>query len=180
MTQNTAVLVIDVQRDVVAGAHDADGVVARIADVVDRARASEVPVIWVQHDDEELVRDSEGWQLVPELVPLPGEPHIYKNYGDSFSNTELESMLHERGITELVICGAQSDFCIRNAWHSALVRGFDTVLVSDGHTTVDVVHDGNELPAAQLIAFTNMYADWGSSYPGRSGRVVSAAELSFD
>src|SRR5689334_14157100 len=95
---NTALIVIDVQNDVVAGAHDRDGVIANINTLVDKARTAGTPVIWVQHSDEGLPRDTEGWQYVPELKRDESEPLIHKEYGDSFEDTELEQVLAERGI----------------------------------------------------------------------------------
>lgn len=95
---NTALLVIDVQNGVVAGAHRRDEVVANIDTLVGRARAQGVPVVWVQHSDDQLKRDSESWQYVPELVRRDGEPLVHKNYGDSFEDTELEALLAERGV----------------------------------------------------------------------------------
>jgi nicotinamidase-related amidase len=65
---NTALLVIDVQNGVVAYAYDRDAVIANIHTLVERARAEDVPVVWVQHSDDQLPRDSESWQYVPELV----------------------------------------------------------------------------------------------------------------
>ena len=65
---HTALLVIDVQNDVVKGAHNRDGVIANIATLVDKARADGVPVVWVQHNDGNLPRDTDGWQYVPELA----------------------------------------------------------------------------------------------------------------
>ena len=59
---NTALMVIDVQNGVVAGSHDRDGVVANITALVDRARAEDVPVVWVQHSDEGLEQGSDDWQ----------------------------------------------------------------------------------------------------------------------
>jgi len=70
----TALLVIDVQNGVVADAHDRDRVVANIGALVDRARAEDVPVVWVQHSDDNLPRDSESWRYVPELVRRGSEP----------------------------------------------------------------------------------------------------------
>lgn len=94
---NTALLVIDVQNGVVAGAHRRDEVVANIDTLVGRARAQDVPVVWVQHSDDQLKRDSESWQYVPELVRRDAEPLVHKNYGDSFEDTDLEALLAERG-----------------------------------------------------------------------------------
>jgi nicotinamidase-related amidase len=89
---NTALVVVDVQNGVVAGAHDRDAVVANVAGLVDRARAEGVPVVWVQHNDEGLVRESEEWRIVPELAPGEDEPLVEKTYGDSFEDTPLESV----------------------------------------------------------------------------------------
>lgn len=71
---NTALLVIDVQNGVVAGAHERDAVIANINTLVGKARVEDVPVIWVQHSDEDLERDSEPWRYVPELVRRDAEP----------------------------------------------------------------------------------------------------------
>src|SRR5687768_1778682 len=98
---NTALLVVDVQNDVVANAHDRDGVIANINTLVDKARAEEVPVVWVQHADDELKRDSEGWAYVPELVRRDSEPVVHKSFGDSFDDTDLEQVLAERGVGRL-------------------------------------------------------------------------------
>ncbi len=102
---HTALLVIDVQNDVVTGAHDRDAVVARIAELVARARERATPVVWVQHSDEDLPRGSDGWQYVPELVREPSEPLVHKSYGDSFEETDLEAVLAERGVGQLVTRG---------------------------------------------------------------------------
>jgi nicotinamidase-related amidase len=175
---NTALLVIDVQNDVVGGAWHRDEVVANINTLLTKARSQDVPVIWVQHSDEGLVRDSEGWQYVPELVRHDGEPLVHKSYGDSFEGTELESLLAERGVGRLVVSGAQSDACIRSTIHGGFTRGYDVTLVSDAHTT----EDGSEYgapPPDQVIAHANLYWKWQSA-PGKEGGVVTTAELTFD
>jgi nicotinamidase-related amidase len=174
---NTALLVIDVQNGVVEGAVDRDGVVARIGSVVDRARAADVPVIWVQHTDEDLPVGSEPWQYVPELTRHEGEPLVQKEYGDSFEGTELESLLAARGVGHLVVTGAQSDQCIRCTLHGAFARGYDATLVADAHTTVDLSSYGAP-PPEQVIAHTNLY--WkNQAAPGREGAVLDAEELAF-
>ena len=110
---NTALLVIDVQNDVVANAHQRDEVVAKIGLLVGKARAEQVPVIWVQHSSDNLVEGSDGWQYVPELRRHDAEPLVHKHYGDSFEDTTLESELAKRGVGRLVVTGAQTDACVR-------------------------------------------------------------------
>jgi nicotinamidase-related amidase len=175
---NTALLVIDVQNGVVDGAHERDAVVSRIGSLVDRARDADVPVIWVQHTDEDLPVDSEAWQYVPELTKAVGEPLVHKHYGDSFEDTELEQLLAERGVGHLVVTGAQSDQCIRCTLHGAFTRGYDATLVGDAHTTVDLSSYGAP-PPEQVIAHTNLYWKFQEA-PGRAGAVVESDKLEFE
>jgi nicotinamidase-related amidase len=174
---NTALLVIDVQRDVVEGTHDRDRVIANIDALVQRARASGTPVIWVQHEDENLSSGSEGWQYVDELTRQEPEPLVHKHYGDSFEDTDLEALLAERKVGRLVVTGAQTDACVRSTLHGALVRGYDTTLVSDAHTTEDLTEYGAP-PPADVIAHTNLYWSF-SEAPGRSGSAIPTAEIDF-
>lgn len=90
---HTALLVVDVQNGVVEGAHERDAVVANVASLVEKARRERVPVIWVQHSDEQIVKGSDDWRIVPELTPGDAEPLVEKTYGDSFEDTTLETVL---------------------------------------------------------------------------------------
>jgi nicotinamidase-related amidase len=174
---NTALLVVDVQNGVVADAHERDLVVANIADVVDRARSADVPVVWVQHESEGLPARSEQWRIVPELSPADGEPLVAKRYGDSFEDTQLESILDGLRVGRLVVCGAQTDACIRSTLHGAFVRGYDTTLVSDAHTTEDLTQWGAP-PPDKVIAHTNLY--WADQQaPGRTAGIVEAKDVEF-
>jgi nicotinamidase-related amidase len=176
---NTALLVIDVQNGVVTGAPRRDEVVANISTLVDRARAGGVPVVWIQHsDDDELIEGSEGWEYVPELVRDEKEPLVAKRYGDSFEETDLEAVLAERGVSRLVVTGAQTDACIRSTLHGAIVRGYDAVLVGDAHTTEDLTAYGAPAPE-QVIAHTNLYWKYQTA-PGRKGGTVDTAEVEFE
>lgn len=174
----TALLVIDVQNGVVEGAHERDAVVARIGSLVDRARAADVPVIWVQHiDDEDMPEGSEAWAYVPELEHADGEPVVAKRYGDSFEDTGLEELLAALRVGHLVVTGAQTDQCIRSTLHGALTRGYDATLVGDAHTTSDLSAYGAP-PPEQVIAHTNLYWKYQTA-PGRTGAVVAAEEVAF-
>jgi nicotinamidase-related amidase len=172
---NTALVVVDVQNDVVANAHQRDEVIANINTLVERARAENVPVIWVQHSSDELVEQTDGWQYVPELERRDSEPVVHKKYGDSFEDTTLESELAQRGVGRVIVTGAQTDACIRATLHGAFVRGYDTTLVADAHTTDDFSSYGLP-PADKVIAHTNMYWTWQEG-PGRTASVVPTAEV---
>lgn len=175
---NTALLVIDVQKGVVAGAPRRDEVIANIDTLIDAARAQDVPVIWVQHSDDGLERGSAEWEYVEELVRLDAEPVVHKNYQDSFEATELESVLAERGVGRVVVTGAQTDVCIRSTLHGAFVRGYDVTLVGDAHTTEDLSKYGAPAPE-QVVAHTNLYWSYISA-PGRRAGTVDTAKVTFE
>jgi nicotinamidase-related amidase len=173
----TALLVIDVQNGVVGGAHERDAVVANVGSLVEKARREQVPVVWVQHSDEELTKGSDGWRIVPELTPVDAEPHVEKSYGDSFEATTLESLLSELGVGRLVVVGAETDACIRSTLHGALVRGYDATLVSDAHTTGDKSAWGAP-PPEMVIAHTNLYWKYQTA-PGRTAGTVQTKDVDF-
>jgi len=175
---NAALVVIDVQKGVVANATRRDEVVRNISTLVDKARAEDVPVVWVQHTDDELPQGSEQWQYVEELQREETEPLVHKRYGDSFEDTELESELAARGVGRLVVTGAQTDACVRSTLHGAFTRGYDTVLVGDAHTTEDLSEWGAP-PPDQVISHTNLYWSWQDA-PGRTAGVVDTSGVSFD
>ena len=174
---NTALLVIDVQNGVVAAAHERDSVVANVGSLVEKARRERVPVVWVQHSDKQLARGSENWRIVPELTPGDAEPLVEKNYGDSFEDTTLETVLSGLGVGRLVVVGAQTDACVRSTLHGAFVRGYDATLVSDAHTTEDQTAYGAPAPD-KVIAHTNLYWTYQSA-PGRTAGTIKTRDLDF-
>ena len=174
---NTALVVIDVQNGVVAGNHERDAVVANIGGLVDKARSEGVPVVWVQHNDDNLPRGSNEWEIVSELEPAGDEPLVEKQYGDSFEDTPLESVLSDLGVGHLVVCGAQTDMCVRSTLHGAFTRGYDATLVSDAHTTEDLTSEGAP-PPKDVIAHTNLYWSWHSA-PGRTAGTVETKDVTF-
>lgn len=174
---NTALLVIDVQTGVVAGNYQRDAVVANISTLVDKARQDGVPVVWVQHNDDHLRRGTQEWEIVAELKPDGGEALVEKSYGDSFEDTTLESVLSDLGVGRLVVCGAQTDMCIRSTLHGALARGYDATLVKDAHTTEDLTSEGAP-PPQDVIAHTNLYWSWQAA-PGRTAGTVETRDVTF-
>ena len=175
---NTAVLVVDVQNGVVAQAHERADVVANIGRLVERARREGVPVVWVQDNGEDRMPGDESWQIVPELSPSDDEPRVEKIYGDSFEDTTLEEVLAGLGVGRLIVTGAQTDACIRSTLHGAFVRGYDTTLVSDAHTTEDQTQWGAP-PPGQVIAHTNLYWQFQAA-PGRTAAVETTDDVDLD
>ena len=174
---NTALLVVDVQNGVVAGAHERDAVVANVAGLVEQARQAGVPVVWVQHSDEHLAKGSDDWRIVPELTPGEAEPLVEKLYGDAFEDTTLETVLSGLEVGRLVVAGAETDACIRSTIHGALARGYDATLVSDAHTTEDQTEWGAP-PPDKVIAHTNLYWTYQSA-PGRTAGTADAMDVDF-
>lgn len=174
---NTALLVTDVQIGVVREAYDRDRVVANVATLVDAARAAGVNVVWVQHHSDELPRDSESWQYVPELMRRDAEAVVHKAYADAFEETDLEAVLAGHGVGRLIVAGAQTDECIRSTLHGAIVRGYDATLVGDAHTTEDLSSFGAP-PPDLVIAHTNLYWKYHSA-PGRTAGTVDTADVNF-
>jgi nicotinamidase-related amidase len=173
----TALLVIDVQNGVVNGNHERDVVVANVGSLVEKARREQVPVVWVQHSDQGLARGSDGWRIVPELRRDDSEPLVEKNYGDSFEDTTLESVLSGLGVGRLVVVGAQTDMCIRSTLHGAFARGYDATLVGDAHTTEDQTAWGAP-PPELVIAHTNLYWKYQTA-PGRTAGTVETKDVDF-
>jgi nicotinamidase-related amidase len=174
-----ALVVVDVQVGVVADAWEAPRVVMNIARAVERAREGGVPVVWVQHEGDDLPRDSSPWQLVPELVPAAGEIRIYKRFESSFEGTGLEESLARLGATHIVLVGAQTNWCIRATAYAALDRGYDLTLLKDAHTTSGIeLGNGLRVEAPSIVTDLNVTIKW-VSYPGRKSGTATTEGVVF-
>jgi nicotinamidase-related amidase len=175
---NQAVLVVvDVQVGVMSRAWDAPRIIKNVVRLVERARAEGVPVIWVQHSNEELVYGSPEWEWVPGLLPAEGEPLIHKRFDSSFEETGLEGQLAKFGATHIVLAGAATNWCIRATAYGALDRGYDLTLVKDAHTTGTIeLENGMRIDAANIVHELNIAMTW-VSYPGRKNGTAMAEEV---
>lgn len=175
----TALMVVDVQVGVMQECENAAQTIANVAHTVERARAAQVPVIWVQHESDELKRDSDAWQWVPALVPAAGEARVYKQFNSSFEQTNTDELLAQAGVSHIVLAGAQSNWCIRATAYGALERGYDLTLVKDAHTTSDLdLGNGTRIDAATIVRDLNVTMKW-LQYPGRRNAVAAAEEVVF-
>lgn len=152
---STALLVIDVQHALCSGdyaAFEIDRVIDNINAVAAKARAAGATVVFIQHEEDGPLRfDTEGWQLAVGLAASPDDPRVRKTACDSFHQTGLQALLQQRGITRLVVCGLQTDFCVDTTVRRALALGYDVTLVADAHSTLA----NDVLSAAQIIAHHN-------------------------
>lgn len=174
-----ALLVVDVQVGVMADAWDAERVAGNVARAVERAREQQVPVIWVQHVNDELPEGSARWQWVPQLAPRAGEPAMQKRFNSAFEQTSLEATLEQFGISHIALAGAATNWCIRATAYAALDRGYDLTLIEDAHTTGDLeLPGGRRVEARQVIDDLNTAMTW-LEYPGRRNRTAAAATVDF-
>ena len=173
MSQKTALLIVDVQRymfDEEMTVHNADGLLNILAEMAARARAHDVPVIYIRHGGNPGEPDepgTPGWEIHPALAPKPGEWIIDKTTRNTFDSTDLHIRLAEQNIGTLVMGGIQTENCVSATLNGALNLNYKVILVADGHTTFDIP---GERSAADIIAQLN----------GETGaKVMPAAEIPF-
>lgn len=175
----SALLIIDVQRALCEGeyaAFETDRVIDRINTVSGKARAAGVPVIVIQHETTggPLDHGTDGWRLAEGLNVLSTDIYVRKKATDSFHQTELQPLLKSMGVTNLLICGMQSEFCVDTTTRRALALGYPVILVADGHTTAD----NGILTAAQISSHhTLTLANIGSFGPRVTPMLASEVQI---
>lgn len=112
-----------------------------IAGLIDRGRATGVPVVYVRHDGgpgDPLSSGSPGWEIATEIAPRAHEPVVDKRFPDAFRETDLAEILAGLAVDRVVVAGMQTEFCIDATIREADRRGYAVVLVEDGHATYAV------------------------------------------
>jgi nicotinamidase-related amidase len=174
----TALIIIDMQVasfTPAASRHDAEGLIVRLNRLAAQTRESGGLVVFVQHDGppgDPHHPDSDGWRLLPEFDRRNDDIVVRKRSCDSFLATDLDRVLGEAEVTNLVITGCATDYCVDTTVRSALGRGWKTTVPSDGHTTAT---GRPHLSAEQIIAHHNaVWADFIS--PAGAARVCPCSE----
>ena len=135
----TALLVIDVQQAMI-DEHPArmDEFLLNIKLLIDAAHNGGTEVVYVRHDGGEgdiLAYGTPGWQLDRSLKPREDERIFDKRFGSAFRQTGLQDYLSQQGITRLVVCGMQTEYCIDTSVKVAFEHGYEVIIPSGATTT---------------------------------------------
>lgn len=176
---DTALLVIDVQlgvfmRKQIDGMtiYREEALLENIAALIKKARDAGRPVVYVAHMYEDLPVMAKGeplWQVHPALAPQADEILVEKWHADAFFDSSLEDVLRSRHVSELVITGIATDYCVDTTCRRALSLRYRNTLVADGHSTFD----SPTLRAEQIIEHHNFVL--GSQF----AQVRCAREIAF-
>lgn len=172
----TALLIIDMQTALVAGAYREPEVLGALASLIARSRAARVPVVFVQHNHASfrpLMKGQSGWQIHPDLAPQTGDLIIEKTASDAFYRTPLEKDLRRHGVKRLLLTGMQTEYCIDTTARAALSLGFDVVLPGDCHTTGDAALTAADIIRHHNLTLTNL------AHPDVSITLVESAAVEF-
>ena len=136
-----------------------------------------MPVLWVQHEDDGLVRQP-GVAIVPELVPAAASC-ASTSATTPPSRRRRWSRSSRGSAPRTSCCRRDDDWCIRAAGYAALDRGYDLTLVKDAHTTDSMTRaDGSVIEARGIVDDLNLAMTW-LDYPGRRSQAAAVDELAF-
>ena len=133
---------------------DGDRIINVLANLIDKARAEDVPVIYVRNNGDEGEPDEPGtlgWEIHPSITPQSDDIVIDKQGPDAFDKTNLEKILKKQRISNLVIAGMQTEMCVASSSRRAVDLGYKVILVEDGHSTFNF----DDLNAEEEISRVN-------------------------
>lgn len=154
---DTALLVIDLQRDYLAGGKfplpGIERTVERAAQLVTLFRGSGMPVIHIRHFEMDpavgfLLGGTPGVEIDPRVAPQGEDLLITKNYPNAFRDTTLAKIIHVLGAKELFFCGAMSNMCVDATVRAAFDMGYRCTVIEDACAASDLEFGGNVIPAA--------------------------------
>jgi len=142
-----------------------------IKHLLEEARKQEIEVIYVCHDGgegDDLEKGTKGFEILEEIKPREGECIFVKERNSSFYNTGLKEYLNQKLITEITVCGLQTDFCIDATVKAGFEHGFNMMVPQNGTSTFDNTY----LSAEKTISYYEQYI-WNRRY----GFVTTVAEI---
>jgi nicotinamidase-related amidase len=155
-----AMIVIDVQTALVeAHPYHEETLIGNIQKLLAACRRAGVPVVYVQHSDEELVHGTPDWEIAAAIAPEAGERVFEKHFNSAFRGTGLHEYLQSLGAKNLLICGMQTEYCVDTSVKVAFELGYTVTVPGDGTSTFD-----NKLfKAADLVTFYQYYI-WNGAF----------------
>ena len=112
MKTSDALIVIDMQNEVCAGIYRREELIEQINQRILTYRKAKKPIIFIQHNDDELIKESFGWQMIPELLTASTDKYVEKTHANGFYQTELQKLLTDLSVKLIEFCGAQTEFCV--------------------------------------------------------------------
>lgn len=147
--EKQALIVIDLQQGVdqfSGGLYKKEQLLARVNARIANYRSQQRPIIFIQHVDETMPKDSSAWQLLAQLNNQPTDYYITKKHANSFYQTELAELLQQLAINKLEFCGAQTEYCVDTTIRVAHSLGYDCLMQRGLSTT-----SNNDLLGAKTI-----------------------------
>ena len=144
-------IVIDLQRGLhtdSAPLYQLERVLAITNERIAEYRQSALPIIFIQHEDQELIPTTDSWKLMAPLDNQSSDYYVAKTHANSFYRTTLSKLLTELAVKEIEFCGAQTEYCVDTTIRMAHGLGYQLSMVRGGNTTLD----NSELSAKQIIA----------------------------
>jgi len=150
----TALLVVDAQNEMFAESnpvYKAKELLENLQTLIEKARAADVQVIFIQHNDGGLVKGTHDWEIHSAITPQKEELVVQKWSPDAFHETGLHEILKTKNIQNLIMSGNQTEYCIDTTCRRAFSLGYHVTLAKDAHGT----WDSDVLSAEQIIRHHN-------------------------
>lgn len=150
-----ALIVIDVQEDFFAHPKKPvfreEYLIENINRLIAHFRKKGDPIIFVQHEDEDLKKNTVGWKVDHRIHSDARDKFVVKTTPDAFFETELSNFLQKEAVNAIFIAGLQTDYCIDTTCRSAFGKSWKTTLISDAHST----YDNDFMKAEDIISYHN-------------------------
>ena len=145
-----ALLVIDLQKGLENDTHKLyhlSSVIDRVNQRIALYREKQLPIIFIQHEEQDMAFEADNWQLFTALDAQSEDFYVRKTHANSFFQTNLTALLNSLAVTELEFAGAQTEFCVDTTIRMAHGLGYTNFMTQGASTTLD----NSLLPASTII-----------------------------